>query len=178
MEKRSWIFMALSGVAAVVAGLFFVFFPVGTLSVLVAIFGAFALIAGLFALVGGLRSQHNKEKWVLLVEGGLGILAGLIILIWPGISTFFVLRIIGAWAILVGIVGLINAFQVRKTESVAFISLAMGGFTVVFGGALLVAPTTSVTIISWLVGLYLVGIGLVRLAFGASLKGIERHQPA
>jgi uncharacterized membrane protein HdeD (DUF308 family) len=49
-----------------------------TLAVLIILYGAYAVVDGVFAIVAGLRAGSGTRTWLLLAEGALGILAGLI----------------------------------------------------------------------------------------------------
>lgn len=82
----NWWALALRGLVAVLFGLLTFLVPGMTLAVLVILFGAYALIDGVFNFIGffKVRSHH----WALLVEGVLGIIAGVITFVWPAITTF------------------------------------------------------------------------------------------
>lgn len=168
MEKRSWGSTVLGGVVALAAGLFFLFSPVGTLKTLVTIFGIFALVAGLLTLVGGLRTKDKKERTTQMVEGGLGIIAGLLLLLRPGVSAVILLWVVGLWAVVVGLTELVHGYLAWKKNPSAWVLSAAGGFTAVFGLALILGRSASMLAISWLVGVYLVAWGCVRVAYGAS----------
>ena len=82
----SWWALLLRGIAAVLFGLAALAWPGLTLAVLVVFYGAYAVVDGAFAVVAGVRADTGTRRWLLLVEGALGILAGLIALLWPGIT--------------------------------------------------------------------------------------------
>ena len=164
--------MTGAGIVTVIAGLFFIFFPIAALSTLVYIFGLFALVAGAVALIGGLVNLFQKQKgsWLLLGEGVLAIAAGILVFAWPQITAFVFLWVIAAWAVIVGVVEMVEAWQARKFEAGAWLLGAAGAFTVIFGIALFLVPTASVLAISWLLGVYLLARGFVQIGYGASLK--------
>ena len=68
-----WAFL-LRGIAAVLFGLAVYF---STPFVLIVLFGAYALVDGILVLVAGERESGAGRRWPLLVEGVLGVLAGL-----------------------------------------------------------------------------------------------------
>lgn len=169
-ETRSWWTTALRGLLAIAAGLFFIFFPVGTIRALVYIFGTFAIAAGVFAFIGGLVGLTKKQGgWTLLLEGALGVAAGAIVFAWPAITSAIFLFVIGAWAVVVGAVELVRSFRARVLPG-AWLLAAGGAFTLLFGIVLLVTPTASVLAISWLLGVFLLASGFVQLALGLSLR--------
>ena len=73
---RNWWALALQGVVAILFGLAALIWPGLTLTALVLLFGAYALVDGVFAAVAALaRAGRERRWWVLLLEGLLGIAA-------------------------------------------------------------------------------------------------------
>jgi uncharacterized membrane protein HdeD (DUF308 family) len=62
--------------------------PAITLLVLVYLFGAYAFVGGIVAAALALRYTKEQGWALLLVEGILGILAGIVAFVWPGITAF------------------------------------------------------------------------------------------
>jgi len=91
--SENWWALALRGFLAVLFGLIALFLPGMTLTVLVLVFGAYALVDGLFAVVSGIRGSGGSRRWVLIVEGVLGVLAGIVALVWPGITALVLLYV-------------------------------------------------------------------------------------
>jgi uncharacterized membrane protein HdeD (DUF308 family) len=85
------------GLAAILFGVLTLIWPKLTLFVLVLMFGIFAVVSGITAVAAAIRS-HGEPHWgVLLFEGILSIAAGVVALIWPGITAFAFLILIAAW---------------------------------------------------------------------------------
>jgi len=74
------------GIAAVLFGILALVWPRMTLTVLVLVFGVFAVISVITAIAAALRNTEFSGWGFLLFEGILGILAGAIALAWPGIT--------------------------------------------------------------------------------------------
>ena len=101
---RNWWALAVRGLAAVLFGILVFVWPGVSLAVLVLLFGAYAFVDGIFALVATVRaSAEARPAWPLLVEGLAGIGAGLVTVIWPGITTLVLLYVIAAWAVITGV---------------------------------------------------------------------------
>jgi uncharacterized membrane protein HdeD (DUF308 family) len=95
--SRYWWVIALRGLFAVAFGAFALLKPDSTLSALVLLFGTFALVDGVFSIAGaraGGSSDANRRR-SLLVEGIVGIAAGVITFIWPNVTVFVLLWLIG-----------------------------------------------------------------------------------
>ena len=95
----SWWALALRGLAAILFGILAFIWPGITLTALVFLFGAYALVDGAFAIVAGIRTtKENKRWWLLLIEGILSVFAGVLAFVVPAITGFFLLdtdRIVG-----------------------------------------------------------------------------------
>lgn len=95
-----WGWIALRGVAAIVFGLLAFALPGLTVAVMVAVWGAYALIDGVLALVAGWRIRDNgRPLWSVIVLGLLGIAAGVVTFVWPALTALTLILIIGFWAI-------------------------------------------------------------------------------
>ena len=108
-----WWLVLLQGIAAVIIGLLLITATGQTIAFLVVFLGFYWLISGIFAIVG-IFVDPSQWGWKLFM-GILGIIAGLIVIqhpIWSAILVPKVLVIvIGIQGIIIGIIGLIQAFQ-------------------------------------------------------------------
>src|SRR5919112_2093239 len=100
----SWWALALRGLVAILFGLAALFWPGLILAVLIVLFGAFALVDGVLAVIAAFGSSgRGARRGLLLIEGVVGILFGLVALLWPDLTALALLYIIAFWAILGGI---------------------------------------------------------------------------
>jgi uncharacterized membrane protein HdeD (DUF308 family) len=167
--SRNWWALALRGLAAILFGILAFAWPGITLFVLVIFFGAYMLVDGIFAIVAAVRAAGEQARWwLMLVEGILGVVVGLVTFFWPGLTAFALLYLIAAWAIVTGIMEIAAAIRLRR-EMVGEWALILGGaFTVLFGVLLVVIPARAGLLsLTWLIGAYAVvfGVLLVVLAF-------------
>src|SRR3984885_10515985 len=81
---RRWWALALRGAIAVLFGLLTIFIPGVTLISLVMLFGFYAILDGVFDIVSAIKVPDHH--WPLVVEGIVGIVAGIVTFIWPGIT--------------------------------------------------------------------------------------------
>jgi uncharacterized membrane protein HdeD (DUF308 family) len=176
---RNWWLLAIRGIAAILFGLAALIWPGPTLTVLVLLFGAYALVDGVFGLVAGIRRAAGGEgRWGwLVVEGLLGIAAGIAAFVWPGLTALVLLYLIAAWAILTGVFELVSAIRLRQ-EITGEVWLALGGLaSIVFGILLLVYPSAGALAVVWIIGVYgiLFGVLLLGLAFRLRRWHAERQ---
>ena len=113
--RKEWGWIALRGFSALIFGVLALALPGVTLTLLVIVWGAYALLDGVLALTTGLRMRDNgKPMWPLIMVGVLGIGAGIATFFWPGLTAFTLILIIGSWAIAIGLLQIIAAVHLRK----------------------------------------------------------------
>src|SRR6478672_1602957 len=102
--SRNWWIVLLRGVAGIGFGIITFMAPAISLAALVILWGAYAFADGALALVTAIRHRGESDRWwLLVVEGLVGIAAGVLTLIWPGITAIALLYLIAAWAVVTGI---------------------------------------------------------------------------
>jgi hypothetical protein len=100
---QNWWTFTLRGVFALLFGVLAFVAPGATLTTLIFVFGFYAILNGVFAFSAAWNLRRYERWWVFLLEGLLGIAAGVIAFVTPGATALAFLSIIAAWAILVGI---------------------------------------------------------------------------
>jgi uncharacterized membrane protein HdeD (DUF308 family) len=168
MLSRYWWVLALRGALAVIFGICALVWPSLTLTVLVLLFGAYALVDGIFAVIASIRAVGRTTNWwVLLSEGILGIVLGVLTLVWPGITALVLLVFIAVWAVLTGIMEIAAAIQLRQEIQGEWLLALGGALSILWGIILFVRPGAGALAIAWLIGVFaiLFGIALIALAF-------------
>ncbi|MCP1402517.1 HdeD family acid-resistance protein [Achromobacter insolitus] len=168
---RHWGWVALRGVVAILFGLMALLMPAITLSALVLVWGAFALVDGVLALVAGVRIRDNgKPLWALIVVGLLGIAAGIVTFVYPGLTALVLLYIIAIWALVSGVFQIVAAIRFRKDIRNEWLLGLSGLVSILFGGMMIVQPGAGALALVWVIGLYAVFFGILLLVFSFRLK--------
>ena len=176
---RNWKSVALRGVIAILFGIAIVALPGVTLAILNTLFGFFILIGGFLFLVAAVRQRHTDEPWwLLLIEGILGIIAGILILSSPGITALFVIYLIAAWAIISGIFQIVAAIQLRRQIQGEWLLIVSGIFSVIFGLLLAVLPGVGALTILWIIGAYTIAFGITQLILALRLRTWRQREPS
>ena len=170
---RLWWALLLRGIAAVLFGLAALFWPNETLWVLIVFFGAYALVSGVFTIVAGIRDP--ARRWLLLTEGALGVVAGLIAFFWPGLTALVLLYVIAAWAIFTGVLQIMAAISLRREIDNEWFMILGGALSVLFGILLAVLPGVGLLSLTWLIGLYALIFGVAFIVLGFRVRG---HAPS
>jgi uncharacterized membrane protein HdeD (DUF308 family) len=175
-SSGNWWTLLLRGMAAVLFGLFALVWPGITLAVLVIIYGAYALVDGIFTIIAGFRSVDGRRRALLLAEGIIGVIAGLIALAWPGITAVALLYIISLWAILGGLLRIVTAILLRREIQNEWAMAASGALSVLLGVILGVLPGVGLLSLTWLIGVFALGVGatLIWLSFKVRGRNAER----
>jgi uncharacterized membrane protein HdeD (DUF308 family) len=178
---RNWWALALRGVAAILFGVLAFAWPGITLFVLVLFFGAYMLVDGIFAIVAAVRAAGEEDRWwLLLIEGILGVLAGLVAFFWPGLTALALLYFIAAWAIVTGIMEIVAAVRLRQEIEGEWALGLSGLLSVIFGVLLVVLPAPAGLLsLVWLIGAYAVATGVLLLILAFRVRSeAGREAPA
>ncbi len=176
---RNWWAIALRGVLAILFGLVAIFWPLAALAALVLVFGVWALIDGIFAVVDAVLHWRRSPRWALLVEGVLGIILGVIALLSPMIAVLATVYVIAAWALVTGVLEIVNGIRLRKEIQGELWMILSGAISILFGLALTFWPLSGALAVTWLIGIYALVFGIFLLILGFRLKGLhERLGPA
>jgi uncharacterized membrane protein HdeD (DUF308 family) len=185
---RYWWVVALRGAAAVLFGLLALVWPTITLTALVLLFGAYALVDGVMALgvaIFGGRGAEGRRPWLAL-EGIVGVAAGLFTFLWPGITALVLLWWIAAWALVTGIIEIVAAVRLRREIEGEWLLGLSGVVSVLFGVLLAVRPGEGAIAVTWLIGICAIVFGVALLALAVELRRYRRtgivpggaHRPA
>ncbi|HEX6709942.1 MAG TPA: HdeD family acid-resistance protein [Rubrobacter sp.] len=170
MISGNWWALLLRGIAALLFGLAALFWPGITLYVLIIFFGAYAVVDGVFAFVAGIRGSGGR-RWVFLAEGVLGVLAGLIALLYPGITAFVLLYVIAFWAIFTGLMRMVMAVWLRREIENEWLMVLSGAVSVLFGVLLAALPGAGLLSLVWLIGIYELIFGVALIVLGFEVRG-------
>jgi uncharacterized membrane protein HdeD (DUF308 family) len=171
---RTWWLVVLRGVLAILFGLTAFFWPGQIWLVLVLMFGVYAMVDGVFAMLSGLTSsKYSPRWWVFLLEGLIGVAAGAVALIRPGLAGFALILLIAAWAILTGIFEIAAAIRLRREISNEWM-LGFGGFvSIVFGAMILFQPAAGGLVVTLMIGAYALIFGILLVALGLRLRRLD-----
>ena len=168
VATTTWWLALLRGIFMVLFGIIALVSPGIALLTLVWVFGFYAILDGIAAIVIGIRTR-GEPHWVwTIVQGVVSVLAGVIALIWPGVTALTLLFVVAFWAIVLGIGEIGGAFASSKSGSNVWgWTLAAGILNVIFGVLLLIWPASGILTLIWLVGIFTLagGIALSVVAF-------------
>lgn len=163
---HSWHAVFWRGAIAIAFAVAAFAWPMLTLTGLLVLFGAFAMIDGALSFAIAMR-ESPRTRWstALLAEGLIGVLAGGIALFVPGVAVTLLIALIATWAVTTGVLEIVAATTLGRDNPSMF-ALMIGGAASILAGLVLVAkPAIAAIAIAWILGAY-------ALLFGALLLGI------
>jgi uncharacterized membrane protein HdeD (DUF308 family) len=174
---RNWWAIAIRGVLGIVVGVIGFVMPATTMLALVLLFAAYMLVDGVFAIVAAVRAARQRDRWGLLVlEGVAGIIAGVIVVLWPGITVLAFVLLVAAWALVSGTLMVVAAFHLNFNHGRWWLVLG-GAASIVYGVLLLVAPLIGALVLAWWFGVYTFVFGVALLILAFRLKARTQAQP-
>jgi uncharacterized membrane protein HdeD (DUF308 family) len=180
--SRNWWAVSLRGLAGILFGIITFFAPGISLAALVLLFGAYAFADGVLAIVSAIRRRGADRWWLLLLEGLVGIGAGVVTLLWPGITALALLYVIAAWALVTGALEIAAAIRLRKAITGEWLLALSGVFSIALGVLLVLFPGPgALAVVIW-IGAYSFVFGALLFVLGLRLRGLgsprTRGQPA
>ena len=162
-------FLIIRGLVGIALGVLAMFWPGITLVILVGIFGLYAILDGLANLLLGLRSSRRRS-WVQIIQGLVGIGAGVLTFIWPTITALVLVLFIGAWAIVTGVLEMIAAVRLRKVIKGEWLLALSGIMSMLFGALVFAFPAAGAVGIAWLLGIYAAAAGVVLVTLALRIR--------
>ena len=177
--SRNWWLVVLRGVLGIAFGVITFVAPAISLAALVLLFGAYAFADGVLAIASAVRRRTTTDRWwILLLEGLVGIGAGLVTLFLPGITALVLLYIIAGWAVATGILELVAAVRLRKEIKHEWLLALSGIASVAFGVLIALFPGAgALALVIW-IGAYAFVFGALLVALGVRLRGLGRSRTA
>ena len=173
--SRTWWVLALQGACALAFGILALLWPDITLLWLVALFAAYALIAGVMTVVGVVRNRRREEYWWLLLLLGLSsIAAGVIAVLHPDLTALVLVLLIGANALVNGVLHIALAIQLRKVIRGEWLMVAAGIVSIVFGILVFLFPGAGALALVWLISAYAILIGILLLAVALRARALAK----
>ena len=169
---REWGWLAFRGVLAVIVGILAFVWPLATIVTLALFWGAFMFVDGLGAGITGWRLYKRGIRWwPYLVFAVIGVLAGVVTLLMPGVTAVALLYVIAFWAIFGGISQIAAAIRLRREIQGEWYLVLVGALSVLFGLLVAFRPVPEgVVAISWMVGTYALMAGALYILLALKLR--------
>jgi uncharacterized membrane protein HdeD (DUF308 family) len=171
----NWRALALRGLVALLFGLVVLFWPGLVLAVLALLFGIYAVVDGAITFVPALRSsERGARRWLPLSEGAVGVIAGLVALLWAGMTLNGLVYVIVGWAFATGVLKIFTAILLRAEVENGWLLAGSGALSVLFSVLLATLGGSDVPFLGPLIGAFAVVVGLALIVFAFRLRERRR----
>ena len=110
----NWTLLLIMGLISIIAGIFAISNPGVTSLALLYIIAVWALLIGLVSILTAVRLRREIEgEWVMIAAGVLSIVFGIALIVAPGAGAVALAWLIGAYAIILGILDMLLAARAR-----------------------------------------------------------------
>jgi uncharacterized membrane protein HdeD (DUF308 family) len=143
--------------------------------VLALLFGIYAVVDGAITFVPALRSsERGARRWLPLTEGAVGIIAGLVALLWPGLTPSRLVYVIVGWAVATGVLKILTAILLRAEVENGWLLAGSGALSVLFSTLLAVLAGADVPYLAPFIGAFAVVVGLALIVFAFRMREHRR----
>ncbi|MBI2391721.1 MAG: DUF308 domain-containing protein [Deltaproteobacteria bacterium] len=144
-------------------------------TVLVLIFGVFAMIDGAMAFSMAMR-EAPRTRWsiALMLEGVTGVVIGAFGSLLPAVAGGWLVGLIAAWALLTGALEILAASAIGSDRATTVALLAGGAASILLGGTVIAWPALGTSALAQLLGGYAVAFGAVLVALSIRLRRSAR----
>lgn len=175
---KNWWIVLLRGIAAMLFGIIALAWPGITLVALMLVGAVYALADGLFALFAAVAGGTMAPRWWLALAGVLGIVAGALTFLYPGLTALVMLTFLAAWCVVRGLFEIIGAIQLRKEIENEWMLILNGLVSLLAGILLLAWPGAGLVAAVWCLGVYGLACGLLLTGLALRLRKHQRALPA
>lgn len=172
---KSSIWRMLFGIALLIFGLIALVMPGMTAGTLVIVIGAFLIAAGIFLVLGGAMGKEMKgAKWIVVVEGLLALIVGILFVVLPGMSLVAIIYLFAAWLLVMGILELVGGFIVPVNVPMMMgkhskmLLILLGVLSIVVAFLLFVYPIDGIVALVWVIGIYAIIYGIINIVGAAA----------
>jgi len=161
-----WTFVIRGGLAAAV-GIAALFWPTGSISLLLQLVGVLLLLDGALTLLGVRRG---------VAAGGIGIGAiviGLVLLVWPEGTARVTFFLLGAWALVTGIGALVAWQQMPADDLERPTARSVGIASLVVGLVLVFWPGSGVVALGWAIAFAALAVAALMFWLAARFKKVN-----
>ena len=166
--KMRWA-LGMNGVLSVVVGVLILAWPGISLYALTILFGAYTFATGAVGLIAAARGSGSERGWLVL-RSLLGIGVGVAVLVWPSISALALLYVIGAYAIVLGIIAVSGAFSLPLDTTDSWLLGLSGVVGILFGIAMFAEPGTGALVVLSLIAAFALVTGVTEVVFAIGAK--------
>jgi uncharacterized membrane protein HdeD (DUF308 family) len=174
MSRYGWALVA-RGIVAILFGIVAFAMPGITLASLAFLFAVFVVASAVLAVGSGVsRIVSGAGGWTAFLVGALGLLVGLRMFAYPGVTVLAVLWIVGIWAIASGVAEFVAGIRLRREITDEWRLILSGLLSCLFGVLLIWFPVLGGLAVAWSIGAAAIAYGVAEIVLGLRLRKIAQ----
>jgi uncharacterized membrane protein HdeD (DUF308 family) len=179
LKKIRWA-IGIDGVLSVVFGVVVLVWPGISLYALTILVGAWFVATGVVTLIAAFSGMSDDARGWAVLRSLLDIVVGIIVFVWPSISALALLYVIGAYAIILGIITIGGAFWLPFSGGDSALFVLAGIVSIVFGIVMFAMPSDGALVLLALIAAFALvsGISELVVAIGGQRLLEKRVQKA
>jgi len=162
LTKMRWA-LGLNGLLAIAVGVVILVWPGISLFALTILFGAYSLATGVVGLGAALSGAPKGQRGWLVVSSLLGIAVGVIVFLWTDMSALALLYVIGAYAVVLGIIAIVGAFALPLDGGDSALLGLSGLVSILFGIVMFAKPGDGALVVLALIAAFALVTGITEL---------------
>jgi uncharacterized membrane protein HdeD (DUF308 family) len=171
IAARQWWVLLLQGVLGIAVGVLAILSPDLALATIALLFGAWAIVSGVSQLAAGWRvAEARGRSWPFLLSGAVSVIAGVLAVVYPGITILYLILLLGAWILVSGAMEVYTAWKIRDEISDEWILALIGVLRVVAGVIILAMPIIGAILTAALFATWAILSGIGALVLGWRLR--------
>lgn len=179
VARRVWYWTVVRGVLAIVFGTVALLAPISTAVSLAVVVAIFAVVDGIFEIIDGIRHRAYGGAGLRVLQGVLTLGFGVVLVVWPEITTLAIIWTIAVWAVVVGIIQVVVALSLRRVAGSGWgWGVVSGLVSVIFGGLVLARPAAGLVSIIWVLGVFAIMLGVLLVGFGLQVRRLGKEAGA
>ena len=158
-SPNKWL-IVLTGIVAIVFGLFAIAMPDTMLASLVLVFAIFVIANALIMLArGAFFARTATRRWLLIAGGLITLVIGVLALFRPAGFVIALVMLIALWALFMGVLQ-IYAGIISRGAPYWWLMLITGVIGVVVGLYIITQPIAGTVVLVWALGIYAIVYGI------------------
>ncbi|MDX6249617.1 MAG: hypothetical protein QOF10_2977 [Kribbellaceae bacterium] len=158
------------GLLAILVGIIAVVWPGITVGAFVILFAVYAFVAAGIEAMRAFRSKTAGPVVGRLVLSLVDVAAGVVALVWPGITALTLALLVAVWAFITGFFELLLAFRAGETAGERALLGLTGLISVALGLVFAIRPDVAAVTIAEVYGLFSIVTGISSLVMGTNLR--------
>lgn len=170
-----WSSLIFRGIVSILFAIAAFAWPGITLTALTLLFGAYAFVDGISAIVVAVRHGPHENRWLLVLDGLIGIGAGVVTLFWPGITFLALVFVIGIRFVVSGVLQIAAAIQFRDELRNPVLYGIAGLCSLALGILAFVVPGVTAVALVTMLGAFAVVFGVMMIALGFRVRHAQHR---